>query len=96
MTTPRHSIGQARYLEAAACRPYTTQWWFSDGAESVEAYLICMRCPVRIACLTFASDHRDLVGIWGGTTPHERTELRRSDDHPSYGFRAGHDANSAD
>ena len=83
VSNPKQSIGQARYLEPAACRPYPTRWWFSDTAESVEAYLICTNCRVRAACLTFALDHPDLVGIWAATTTHERAQLRRARRHSS-------------
>jgi len=96
MTTPRHSVGQARYVERAACRPHPTKWWFSDGPESVEAFLICTGCEVRSACLAFALDHPDLVGIWAATTPDERKQLRRSRRHPSFGARTDLDANADD
>jgi WhiB family redox-sensing transcriptional regulator len=83
MATPRHSVGQARYVEDAACRPYPTRWWFSEEVESVEAFLICTTCPVRAACLAFALDHTDLVGIWAATTTRQRRRLRRARHHPS-------------
>jgi WhiB family transcriptional regulator, redox-sensing transcriptional regulator len=39
---------------------------------------ICGGCPVRLACLRFALETRELNGVWGGTTPEERrSELRR-------------------
>ena len=42
------------------------------------AKAICAGCPVRSTCLSYAMDHRDLVGIWGGTTFDERRKARRS------------------
>ena len=42
------------------------------------AKAICAGCPVRSACLGFAMAHRDLQGIWGGTTDEERRKTRRS------------------
>ena len=81
----RPSVGQARYLEQAACRPHPTRWWFSDSAESVEAYVICTNCAVRDQCLSFVLDHPDLVGIWAATTTEERVRLRRTRRHPSQG-----------
>jgi len=81
--TPRSSIGQARYTEHAACRPHPTRWWFTDQPESVDAYLICVSCPVRGECLAFALDHPDLVGIWAATTTEERARLRTRSHHPS-------------
>jgi WhiB family redox-sensing transcriptional regulator len=36
---------------------------------------ICGGCPVRALCLAEALSHRELDGIWGGTTAAERREL---------------------
>ena len=36
---------------------------------------ICGGCPVRAVCLAEALSHRELDGIWGGTTAAERREL---------------------
>src|ERR671913_2325727 len=41
--------------------------FFSDAAElQAEAIAICMACPVRDACLTFAVRTGQQYGIWGG------------------------------
>jgi|HubBroStandDraft_1064217.scaffolds.fasta_scaffold971353_1 WhiB family redox-sensing transcriptional regulator len=42
------------------------------------ARAICAGCVVRVACTDFAVEHRDVQGIWGGTTDDERKKLRRS------------------
>lgn len=83
MTAARGSFGQPRYFDDAACRPYPTRWWFADGADDVEAFVICTNCDLRTQCLTFALDHPDLVGIWAATTTDDRARMRRS--HPSLG-----------
>jgi WhiB family transcriptional regulator, redox-sensing transcriptional regulator len=46
--------------------------------QITRAKTICAGCPVRSACLGFAMAHRDLQGIWGGTTDEERRKTRRS------------------
>jgi WhiB family transcriptional regulator, redox-sensing transcriptional regulator len=46
--------------------------------QVARAKAICADCPVRSACLGFAMAHRDLSGIWGGTTDEERRKTRRS------------------
>jgi WhiB family redox-sensing transcriptional regulator len=46
--------------------------------QVARAKTICAGCPVRSACLGFAMAHRDLMGIWGGTTDEERRKTRRS------------------
>lgn len=37
---------------------------------------MCDACPERIPCLQWALDNRE-IGIWGATTDHERSLLRR-------------------
>jgi WhiB family redox-sensing transcriptional regulator len=46
--------------------------------QIARAKAICAGCPVRSSCLGFAMAHRDLQGIWGGTTDEERRKTRRS------------------
>jgi hypothetical protein len=36
----------------------------------------CSRCPVRMMCLDYALS-AGMVGIWGGTTPEERSRIRQ-------------------
>ena len=38
---------------------------------------ICRNCPVQAECLDFALNQENLYGIWGATTPNQRTRLRR-------------------
>lgn len=40
------------------------------------AYQVCAACPVRAECADFATRHH-LVGIWGGTSTHQRRLRRR-------------------
>lgn len=43
------------------------------------AKAICARCPVASDCLVWALRAGEAAGIWGGTTPEERRELRLAD-----------------
>jgi WhiB family transcriptional regulator, redox-sensing transcriptional regulator len=45
--------------------------------EMAKAQRICARCLVRQECLDFAMRTGEMHGIWGGTTPEERTRARR-------------------
>ena len=64
------------------CRKYPTRMWFGgDHRETVRAKAICAACVVRSECLEFAVGRADLLGIWAGTTPHERAEMRRGGGH---------------
>ena len=57
--------------------------WFPDkGQRAAIAVRICGHCPVREQCLDYALSGADTwggitTGIWGGTTPQERDQLRR-------------------
>lgn len=47
-----------------------------------KAKTICRGCPVRIPCLEEAlryeaADGHLMWGVWGGTTPQERSRIRR-------------------
>jgi WhiB family redox-sensing transcriptional regulator len=92
--SPDGASGLPRGFEDAACRPYPTPWWFADGPDDVEATLICMSCRVRRACLEYALEHPELVGIWAATTPQDRVEIR-SARHPSLGLRRDPDEGPA-
>jgi WhiB family redox-sensing transcriptional regulator len=45
--------------------------------QLTKARTVCARCDVRTRCLEFALSTRQMFGIWGGTTPEERTRLLR-------------------
>ena len=49
------------------------------GQSGAPAKAICASCPVRDECLGFALNDPDALewGVWGGTSPRERRELRR-------------------
>ena len=42
------------------------------------ALRVCDGCPVRQQCLDYAMRSGEKDGIWGGTTPEERTRARRA------------------
>jgi WhiB family redox-sensing transcriptional regulator len=51
----------------------------SAASKQVErAMRICAGCTVRQQCLDFAIRSGEKDGIWGGTTPDERTRVRRA------------------
>ena len=61
----------------AACQDHpNAEWWFADGAKDAVAQelarRVCDTCPVRLKCLTYATEHPELEGIWGGLTARER------------------------
>jgi len=71
------------WRDQAACidadpRIFTDPRPETDDAK--QALRCCQRCPVRQPCLDTALEHDPQadIGIWGGTTPRERTALRRA------------------
>jgi WhiB family redox-sensing transcriptional regulator len=68
----------------ASCRTVDTAVFFPSSGESyAPAKAICSRCPVRVACLEDALAWEATArlgsrhGMAGGTTPAERTRMRR-------------------
>jgi WhiB family redox-sensing transcriptional regulator len=69
----------------ALCLEYPRLDWFSVTPNGIrEAKAICAECLVRAECLSYALDHPDLIGIWGGVTAHERKLRRGKSQTPSY------------
>jgi WhiB family redox-sensing transcriptional regulator len=54
------------------------------GEDNRPAKAVCCACLVKRECLVFALSNRDAFahGVWGGTVPEERRELRRSHESP--------------
>jgi WhiB family redox-sensing transcriptional regulator len=50
-----------------------------SAPQIARAKAVCADCPVRPDCLAFALSHREMVGIWGGTTDEERRRSRRNE-----------------
>lgn len=64
----------------ALCRTgkHTTAKFYPDGAGKPNwqpALEICRACPVINECLDYALEHRELEGVWGGTTPRQRRRI---------------------
>lgn len=67
-----------RWQNAAACAGDTNKEWIED-VLTLDTATTCFVCTVRLECLTEALPrHRDWdVGIWGGTTPIQRGDIRK-------------------
>jgi Transcription factor WhiB len=75
--------GRQAWLDQAACRGHDPERFFPESGEhtkAAEAKAICSGCPVRDQCLELAVkaagglDHDH--GVFGGTLPAERSQLR--------------------
>jgi WhiB family redox-sensing transcriptional regulator len=74
------------WMAGGACRQADPELFFpassvtSPGPRQVElAKAVCASCPVRAACLAYATETRP-EGIWGGTTQAERRAAHRRPD----------------
>jgi WhiB family redox-sensing transcriptional regulator len=67
-----------------ACRAADPDLFFPVAVGAVanrqiaKAQRICAGCPVRQQCLDFALRTPEPAGVWGGTTPEQRTRARRA------------------
>jgi len=72
-------VQRSRWQRRAACRKVPTTLFFPAGnytrVAEEQAKTVCSSCPVRIPCLTFAIEHGEPFGVWGGLTAEERRVL---------------------
>lgn len=77
------AIGHADWRAAGACMRADPDLFFPVSAtgraleQIAKAKAICAGCRVRQVCLDFACMHDVAHGIWGGTTPEDRQQIRR-------------------
>lgn len=79
--------GDLTWQAQAACRGLDTETFFLPDAmrgpkkvaRETAAKAICQGCPVVTKCLNWALAVAEPHGVWGGTTPEERTALRTPD-----------------
>ncbi|MDE1642854.1 WhiB family transcriptional regulator [Actinotignum sanguinis] len=67
----------------AACLTEDPELFFPIGssasalAQTDRAKRVCQECTVREDCLSYALEHNQDSGVWGGTSEDERRRLRR-------------------
>ncbi|MDP4501023.1 WhiB family transcriptional regulator [Nonomuraea turcica] len=83
-TTPPAPSGEVeRWQDRAACRDADPEQFFpvSEAADSLAvqaAKQICRSCPVLENCADWVTANPQDHGIWAGTTPRERRDIRRT------------------
>ena len=69
------------WYRRAACRNSDTSLFFptrdTPPAAASIALAICQTCSVREACLQYALDADEKIGIWGGTTGADRRRYKQ-------------------
>ncbi len=69
---------QVEWQERALCSQTDPEAFFPEkGGTPREAKRICGRCEVKDECLTYALDHNERFGIWGGLSERERRKIQR-------------------
>jgi WhiB family redox-sensing transcriptional regulator len=54
--------------------------WFPEDIQDPQTRVVatalalagCQSCPLMEQCFTYALEHREVSGVWGGSMPHER------------------------
>ena len=60
----------------ALCRGARAELFFPDQPTFWRALEVCQECDVQPECLSWALDRPEVFGVWGGTTPQERAQMR--------------------
>lgn len=69
-------IEPADWMDGAICNQVDPELFFPDkGGTTAPAKAICGGCDVRAECLTYALEHDEPFGIWGGLSVTERDRL---------------------
>lgn len=62
----------------ALCAQTDPEAFFPEkGGSTRDAKKICTGCEVRAECLSYALEHDERFGIWGGLSERERRRLKR-------------------
>jgi len=72
-------LPEAHWADHAACKDMDPALFFPEPGEPADkARVICMGCPVRIACRDYARETNQRHGVWGGEVRRERDRRRNS------------------
>lgn len=68
-------ISNTSWKARSACNEDNAHLFF--GQRTKAAREICMGCPVRKPCLEFALKENMTYGVWGGTSPYQRSKMMK-------------------
>lgn len=69
------------WRERAKCLGVSPELFYAERGEKdafAAGRAVCAACPVREECLQFALVNNERFGMWGGKSPRERQQLRRT------------------
>ena len=65
------------WMTDGLCNQSDPELWFATNPPDVKkAVKICMECPVRLLCASYAIKNEEEYGVWGGLTEIDRKQLR--------------------
>jgi WhiB family redox-sensing transcriptional regulator len=70
-------IGDANLWLDAICQTTDPEMFFNKEAED-EAIEVCRNCPIIQQCAAYAIENKIVDGVWGGTTPLQRANFKKS------------------
>jgi len=62
--------------ESTPCAKDPDKWFSGSTGVQGEAKAICRLCPFKKPCLQLALDNKEEWGVWGGTTPAQRSLIQ--------------------
>lgn len=65
----------AWHVDALCAQTAPDAFYPEKGESTAAAKRVCSACPVRTQCLTWALEHDEREGVWGGLSPRERHRL---------------------
>jgi WhiB family redox-sensing transcriptional regulator len=83
LTTRRPTTDAADWRALASCAEVDGELFFPVGdndaarAQAAQAKKVCAGCPVQETCLSWALEHRQDTGVWGGLTEEERGRIHQ-------------------
>lgn len=79
LVTMLGDLAPLRWMDRGLCAEIgdPDAWFPEKGASTRTAKRVCAACDVRQQCLDYALGTGQVDGVWGGTSPEERVELRR-------------------
>lgn len=79
MTSPDTPATHPGDLPGALCPQTDPEVFFPEpGGSPAAAKKVCAACDVRSDCLALALSLGTVMGVWGGMTERERTNLKRA------------------
>lgn len=75
---PNNPNDETNWFQYANCKGKTEIMfpeYYSDRSVVSLAKRICSSCVVKKDCLEYALENKEVFGIYGGTTPRERSRM---------------------